>query len=241
MIITISFGNSERDLAHRNLLNRSIKIPEDLKKLLNIGKIKKKITNKENEIIKNNNEDIYKLLKLLEFHGSIYKRWSEKYKPQKVKLLFITEGITPNMENRLLYFYNPFNTQSNELFNYLMASIFPNYNKKCSPKLRANYLDRFIKKGYYLEDVFPLYDDSVNKESILKIWIHKELEKGLELLINKHTPIIIIKEELFNVLKSKLITLGYSNIYREAIPFPNINLHTFKEKIRNAIIDLNLV
>ncbi len=145
------------------------------------------------------------------------------------------------MENRLLYFYNPFNTQSNELFNYLMASIFPNYNKKCSPKLRANYLDRFIKKGYYLEDVFPLYDDSVNKESILKIWIHKELEKGLELLINKHTPIIIIKEELFNVLKSKLITLGYSNIYREAIPFPNINLHTFKEKIRNAIIDLNLV
>ncbi len=39
MIITISFGNSERDLAHRNLLNRSIKIPEDLKKLLNIGKI----------------------------------------------------------------------------------------------------------------------------------------------------------------------------------------------------------
>jgi len=240
MIKIISSGNSVEDLAYRDLLYKTIELPNNLKIILKVSKLNKKIRKKENKIIESNREDIYSLLKLQEFKASIYKRWREKYQPQKIKLLFLTEGITPHNEKKFIYFYNPFFNQSSELFNYVMASIFPNYSLGFSSKLKANYLDKFVKKGYFLDDVFPIYDESNNKELYLKIWIDKELEKNLKLLISNDTPIIIIKEDLFNILNPKLIKLGYSNIYQEPIPFPDKDLNSFKKKVKCAIKELGL-
>ena len=78
----------------------------------------------------------------------IYRSFREKYKPPKIRILFIAESPPKLKKGELPYFYNKEYKQKG-LWWYFKEAL---YNRKSIEK--AEYLERFQKDGYYLIDVF---------------------------------------------------------------------------------------
>jgi len=152
----------------------------------------------------------------------IYRKAREKYKPKRVKVLFIAESPPPpNGKPRYFYFEqvhqhdNLFVAMVRALYGADVVSLGRNSNTK------IELLKRFKKDGYFLIDAveFPLGGSpSDRKRMILK---HvDQLIARLKRICHRDIKIILIKANIYRLLAGELKKKGFNILNTKPLPFP---------------------
>ena len=153
-----------------------------------------------------------------------------QYRPNKTKVCFVFESPPAHGG----YFYDPSGRPTELLFRSLMKTLFgKNFDTK------EEGLRHFQSEGFYL--VNPIYDP-VNKlsdknadEMIMDNYenFKKDLiTEGLE-----EVPLILVKSNVWKLLKDKLPDDGFVVLNREQmIPFPmHYHFESFKHKVHSLL------
>ena len=162
-------------------------------------------------------------------------RLRKQYRPKDIKICFVFESPPAHGG----YFYDPSGRVTELLFRSLVNTLFgKNFNNK------DEGLRHFQNKGFYL--VNPIYtpinkiSDKTADQMILENYevFKKDLIKeGL-----KETPLILVKSNIWKLLKDRLTDDGFKVLNREVmIPFPMYyHFESFKKKIMVYIKRINL-
>jgi len=161
-----------------------------------------------------------------------YKQAALKYRPERIKVLFIAESppaYKHNQEKSYFYFEN--NPRSDILFATISKALYDiNYRKSDRNKLEL--LERLKRDGYWLIDAVerPInrIDDKITTEKERGQLIREEiptlllrLDKLQETgIIDPETGIILIKKIVFNVLFTVLSQRGFNVLNDSKIDFP---------------------
>lgn len=153
-----------------------------------------------------------------------------QYRPEKPKICFIFESPPAHGG----YFYDPSGRVTELLFRSLMKTLFDkNFDTK------EEGLRHFQKEGFYL--VNPIYTP-VNKVSdkdadTLILENYENFKKDLIAEGLKNTPLIIVKSNVWKLLKDKLVEDGFTVLNREQmVPFPmHYHFESFKEKVQKLL------
>lgn len=157
-------------------------------------------------------------------------RLRNEYRPREVKFCFIFESPPAHGG----YFYDPSGRVTELLFRSLVKTLFgKNFETK------DEGLRHFQKEGYYL--VNPIYtpvnkvSDKTADEMILANYetFKKDLIKeGL-----KDVPLIIVKSNVWKLLKDRLSDDGFTVLNRDVmIPFPmHYHFESFREKVSSLL------
>jgi len=163
-----------------------------------------------------------------------------KYKPEKVKCIFIAEAPPDSVER---FFYYEDVKKADYLFLGIMEVLYPGLketyiNQKRPIELKSKILDKFKNDGYYLLDLLNVpkgyfygdWDDAANS-----------LVNKIETEFEKHIPIILIKVNVYDLLYSKFIEKAFTNVSKERLPFPSTGGQTeFREGFKRALNELDL-
>ena len=170
----------------------------------------------------------------------LYKTAAQKYKPDKIKILFIAES-PPNKkegeELRYFYFENVKNRDS--LFRNMMQVLFPEeYDDFKRSKDKTPLLNKFKENGFFLIDACEspinqhknrMRDDLINKD------FPKLLQK-IKTVIDDDTKTILIKKNVFDLLFYRLKSEGINVINTEYLEFPSSGHQLkFKTKLTNLL------
>jgi hypothetical protein len=168
----------------------------------------------------------------------LYKEAAEKYRPNKIKILFIAESppsIKEDEEPRYFYFEK---TQCYDfLFRCIMEVLFPSeYRLFRKNNNKKRLLNKFKEIGFFLIDAceYPI-DQQRNRD----FFIEKEFPKlvnRIRKLIRKNTKIMLIKKNIFELLSEPLKNKGFNVINTEYLDFPSCGNQTkFKEKLTRLL------
>jgi hypothetical protein len=164
---------------------------------------------------------------------NIYFKASKKYRPNKIKVLFIAESPPAYKDkSKMSYFYFENNPGGDILFATLIKAIYgENYRK--NENLKRDLLERLKKNGYFLKDAVtkPINTDKKGRKRTDKereTIIEEERNKLLKELkimfkrgfITSDTKLILIKETVYNKLREFLDSKGFNVINRKYIGFP---------------------
>lgn len=148
------------------------------------------------------------------------------YRPKDIKLCFIFESPPAHGG----YFYDSSGRVTELLFRSLMKTLF---NRNFDSKDKG--LSHFQKEGYYLAN--PIYTP-VNKVSDKKademiLENYDAFKKDLIAEGLKDVPLILVKSNVWRLLKDRLTEDGFNVLNREVmIPFPmHYHFESFKEKV----------
>ena len=163
-----------------------------------------------------------------------YAKARNKYKPSNISTLLITEAPPCNLDR---YFYFEDVKKQDSLFLEIMGVLYPEkkqrYLKAGRPTEGKMELLEMIKEdGYLLFDLYEVPDDvfSVPAEACVEGLLNR-----LEKLIDKSTPIIIIKANVFDLCYPMLKTKGF-NVINERLPFPGSGQQkVFREKFNEIV------
>ncbi len=188
---------------------------------------------------------------------SKYKEASEKYRPKKIKLLFIAESppfVEEGQEPRYIYFEKIFK------YDFLFKSIAEVLLPEDFLKFKNNLIDKekiLVKlrdEDYFLIDAcdFPVnqFPDEIADKIINENF--EDLINNIKKIADADTEIVLVKENIYKIfLKNrekidlKILNSGFSNTYRwighyrgktGALPFPSVGWQTeFKDKLKELL------
>jgi hypothetical protein len=164
----------------------------------------------------------------------VYAIASNRYKPKRIRTLLIGEA-PPCATDRFFYFEDV--KKQDSLFLEIMGVLYPEekqrYLKKGRPtEGKADLLQLFQEDGFWLIDLYEVPGD-FSKE--LEEQVVPNLLKRLPKYIDKQTPILLIKANIFDLCYGPLQEAGY-NVSEERIPFPGSGQQgVFREKFRRAL------
>jgi hypothetical protein len=175
-----------------------------------------------------------------------YNLAAEKYNPKiiekEIEYLFIAES-PPVSENdqEPRYFYNDHLEKYDFLFKYL-ANVFESLHPDLfhGARSKEERLKCLQKLGIFLIDAcnYPINQIPVNKRNKLIIKDYAVLKKRIDELVSPKTKIILIKQNIYNLLKDRLRDDGYNVINKEdkCLPFPsNGNQGKFMRELKVII------
>jgi hypothetical protein len=174
-----------------------------------------------------------------------------KYKPDEIKCLFVAEA-PPAASDRFFYFEDV--SEQDSLYLEMMKVLFEDvtelpfgdgsltfqtdvseYRQK-----KAEYLQRFKGKGYFLVDNldYPMpYEHSRTKdkisylERVSPIFIEK-----IKSLIDKETPIVLISVPVYRANYAKLKYNGFKVLHDAPIEFPGSGQQkNFRDKMKQLL------
>jgi hypothetical protein len=153
-----------------------------------------------------------------------------RYRPEKTRLCFIFESPPAHGG----YFYDPSGRTTELLFRSLMKTLFKEVFNTKDEGLRY-----FQKNGFYL--INPIYtpvnkiSDKSADELILENYENFKNDLIAENL--KDVPLVIVKSNVWKLLKDKLTEDGFIVLNREVmIPFPmHYHFESFKDKVQKLI------
>ena len=162
-----------------------------------------------------------------------------KYLPEKVTMLLVGEA-PPDALDRFFYYENV--KDKDFLFIGVMKileseSVISHYINMGRPtNEKRRLLESFKSKGYYLMDLSPVPAGIEMPESHMYEFLSELKQLETDGHIDKETPIILIKANVYDCLYWRLIGEGYKNVVNERIPFPSSGQQKkFAEKFRYAI------
>lgn len=161
-----------------------------------------------------------------------------KYKPEKVNCIFFAEAPPDSVE---IFFYYEDVRKADYLFLGIMEVLYPNLkstyiNKKRPIELKSKILDKFKNDGYYLLDLLDVPKGYFNGD-----WgdAANSTATKLESEFDKRIPIIITKANVYDLLYTKLIGKGFSNVSSEKLPFPSTGgQKKFREGFKRSLNEL---
>jgi hypothetical protein len=175
-----------------------------------------------------------------------YSLAAEKYNPKnigkEIDYLFIAES-PPVSETDLepRYFYNDHLEKYDFLFKYL-ANVFESLHPDLfhGAQTKEARLKCLQNLGVFLIDAcnHPINQIPVNKRNKLIIKDYAVLKKRIDELVSTKTKIILIKQNIYNLLKVRLGEEGYNVINKEdkCLPFPsNGNQGKFRNELKDIL------
>lgn len=145
----------------------------------------------------------------------------ERYKPKKIKVLFVAESPPESSDKEVRFFYNPVQERWDHMYRSVMKAVFRDFEYRRGEK--DAWLSKFRESGYYLIDAT---DSPVNRLSskerrrVLNAAV-KEKVSEIAALVSKRTPIILVKKNVFAALGDPLRLAGYNVAHDEFLPFPS--------------------
>lgn len=164
-----------------------------------------------------------------------------KYLPEKVTMLLVGEA-PPDALNRFFYYENV--KDKDYLFIGVMEvleskDVINQYKILRLEKEKKQMLENFQSKGYYLMDLSSVPAGIEMPELHVDEFLSELKQLETDRHIDKETPIILIKANVYDCLYWRLIGEGY-NVVNERIPFPSSGQQrNFAVKFRRAIESVN--
>lgn len=164
-----------------------------------------------------------------------------KYLPEKVTMLLVGEA-PPDALDRFFYYENV--KEKDYLFIGVMEvleskDVINRYKILRLEKEKKQMLENFQSKGYYLMDLSSVPAGIELPESHVDEFLSELKQLETDGHIDKETPIILIKVNVYDCLYWRLIGEGY-NVVNERIPFPSSGQQrNFAVKFRRAIESVN--
>lgn len=170
----------------------------------------------------------------IEFIKEMYAAARNKYKPSHIKTLLLAEAPPNNLDR---YFYYEDVKTHDSLFLETMGVLYPDQKKRYlklgrDTNLKVELLQNFREDGYWLMNLsdLPLGLFWTEPESLLP-----SLLERLRKQIDKKTPIILIKANVYDLCYDLLMANGYK-VISERIPFPGSGQQgVFRTKFRKAL------
>ncbi len=168
----------------------------------------------------------------------LYENAAKKFKPDKIKILFIAESPPFKKEGeepRYFYFENV--KGKDFLFRSIMEVLFPKDYEDF--KINGNkilLLNKFKESGFFLIDAcdYPINQHN-DRDSFINNDFHKLIHK-IKTLIDEDTKILLIKKNIFELLFVKLKSRGFNVINNDHLDFPSCgNQLKFKEKLKQLL------
>lgn len=155
----------------------------------------------------------------IQFIKARYAKARNRFKPRQITTLLIAEGPPNNLDR---YFYFEDVKTQDSLFLEIMGILYPEQKKRYlasgrDAMLKEALLETFQEDGYWLLDLAEIPCSLL--DNALESCIPSLLERLIKIGIDKHTPIILIKANMYDICYSPLSLLGY-NVQNERIPFP---------------------
>jgi len=165
----------------------------------------------------------------------LIKKLRDNYRPKNgpIKYLLIAESPPKCDDKNVRFFYNPNKENYDYLFKSIMDIVFPSFIKDYRKGDKDKYLKKFQEKGFYLIDAtdIPVNRLSTKKRNEMIRNGMKSKIKEIENLIDKNTPIFLIKKNVYDIFKEELKNLGYNVAQDDFLPFPCCgHQKKFKEK-----------
>jgi hypothetical protein len=148
-------------------------------------------------------------------------RLRERYKPERIKVLFVAESPPKSSDDEERFFYNSRLERWDYMYRAVMQAVFPEFEYRRGEKER--WLRKFQAQGYYLIDAT---DRKVNCDSpavrreALTVAVKGKLSE-IQMLVAPSTPIILIKKNVFKLFNRLLRDAGYNVIHKSFLPFPS--------------------
>lgn len=162
------------------------------------------------------------LPKIEKYYRRYYKRFRDKYLPEEIKYIFVTQS--PPVSGQ--YFYKDDGKASDPLYYAMMKCIL----KQNDIPAKTAGLKLFRDNGFFLIDscCLPLdkLDDELTKEAILNV--AGNLSEDLEQYFKPHVKTVLVANNVFAVYHNKEFVNKYNVINRDTIiPFPGKNQRNF--------------
>ena len=174
------------------------------------------------------------LISDIDFLRNAYSTARHKYRPTNINVLIIAEA-PPCALDRFFYFEDV-KTQDS-LFLEIIGVLYPEDKEKYlssgrDTSIKKDILESFKLDGYWLIDLCEL-PTSLTDESLDS---HvPSLLSTLEKYIDKSTPIILIKSNVYDICYRPLKAKGYK-VINERMPFPGSGQQKiFRQKFRKAL------
>lgn len=170
----------------------------------------------------------------IQFIRNRYAKARNRFKPRQVTMVLIVEG-PPDSLDRHFYFEDV--KKHDSLFLEIMGVLYPEQKKRYlaagrDTMLKEDLLEAFKEDGYWLLDLSEIPCNLL--EESLKNCLPSLLER-LKSQVDKRTPIILIKANVYDLCYAPLVADGYT-VYKERIPFPGSGQQrVFREKFKQAL------
>ena len=157
----------------------------------------------------------------------VYAKATAPYKPRHIKTLLVAEAPPCNLD-RFFYFEDV--KVQDSLFLEIMGVLYPQQKQRYLNNGRrtqdkAELLALFAEDGYLLTDLYEVPLEPFSDEEAIA-----SLLARMEKLVDKSTPVILIKANVYDLLYPVLKEKGY-NVVAERLPFPGSGQQkVFREK-----------
>jgi len=167
-----------------------------------------------------------------------YEKEAMKYKPDKIKYLFIAESPPKQNEgDELRYFYFEKVAIRDSLLRSIVEVIF---SKDYKNKEKRFWLNKLKEEGFFLIDAveYPinhLPEGKGRNDHLIQNF--PDLIQKIKNLVEKDTKIILIKKNIFLLLFEKIKSYGFNVINTEMLDFPSRGHQPkFKEKLKKLLM-----
>lgn len=165
-------------------------------------------------------------------------RLRERYKPARIKVLFVAESPPESSDDKARFFYNPSQERWDYMYRAVMQAVFPEFEYR--PGEKDNWLRKFQEQGYYLIDATdrPVnHLSSAERRCELNAAVEGKLSE-IRGLVASSTPIILIKKNIFAAFRQPLRDACYNVIHESFLPFPSHGHQArFVAACRNCLLE----
>jgi hypothetical protein len=163
-------------------------------------------------------------------------RLRQRYKPERVTVLFVAESPPSSSDDEVRFFYNPRQERWDHMYRAVMKAVFPEF--EYGPGEKEDWLRKFKEHGYYLIDATdrPVNRlSSAERRSELNAAVEGKLSE-IRMLVTPGTPIVLVKKNIFAAFNRPLRGAGYNVIHACFLPFPSHGHQArFVEACRNCL------
>lgn len=182
----------------------------------------------------NHNLSMKELTDDISYLKNIYSAARKKYEPNSIRVLIVAEA-PPCALDRFFYFEDV--KKQDSLFLEVMGVLYPRLKDEYLASgrdtfLKESLLEQFKSDGYWLLDLceIPTSISDGPSEKDTEALIDRIKKK-----IDKKTPIILIKSNVYDTCYDTLRANGYQ-VINERLPFPGSGQQkVFREKFRRAL------
>ncbi len=177
----------------------------------------------------------------------VFQKAREKYRPQPIRVLFVTEA--PPIADRNRYFYFEHVSRGDSLFLELIKVLFAEEAAAFDTvkSLRAEkpyFLERLQEEGYFL--IHATDTPLPGKTTAARTNAYREnlpvLIRTILQVASPATPIVMISTVVFRAVADSLRASGFNVIHQEPIAYPNSGQQiNFRRKLKPLLISQHLL
>lgn len=175
---------------------------------------------------------------------SPYEKIRQRYRPKDIKVLFIAESPPPAAEvNSSRQFYRADKIRTEDrLFTNTVKALYPVAAEQTEKQLetdKESWLQKFKADGFYmieaLEESLPHEITKKERQTLIQKALPRLLERVGE-LTQKHTKIILIKSNVFDVAAHPLSDAGFTVLNTFLLDYPGrFNQKAYREKLTKLL------